>query len=238
MMIEQRLAAIKERIDIAAGKSGRSINDIRLVCVIKEAAISDIIRVIRCGFFEIGESRVQEAERKKELLRKELAPELFSRLSWHMLGHLQTNKIKKALEVFQLIQSVDGLKSANVLSRQLDKTGGNIDILIEVNISREASKFGVKPEEALDFTREIIKLPYLNLRGLMGIGAYAAPAEQNRRAFRNLSDVFKKANEFLAQTGLSAMPILSMGMSGDFEAAIEEGANMVRIGRAIFEGGG
>ncbi|MFH2145728.1 MAG: YggS family pyridoxal phosphate-dependent enzyme [Candidatus Omnitrophota bacterium] len=238
MMIEQRLAAIKKRIDIAAGKSGRSPEDIRTVCVIKEAAISDIVRVIRCGFFEIGENRVQEAERKKELLRKELAPEVFLRLRWHMLGHLQTNKVNKALQLFKLVQSVDNLKLANVLSRQLDKSGSDIDILLEVNISREASKFGVKPEQALDFTREIIKLPHLNLRGLMGIGAYTVQAEQNRRAFKNLSDIFKKANAFLSQMGLSTMPILSMGMSGDFEVAIEEGANMVRIGRAIFEGGG
>ena len=222
MSIAENIALVKSRIAEAAKRVGRNPSDIKLVAATKDVPVELIREAIKEGITDIGENRVQEAREKFDHLKG--LP-----ITWHMIGHLQTNKVKHALEMFSVIQSVDSEKLAKEIS---DKARGNIEIFIEVNTSGEESKFGAAPAEAVELAQLISKLPNMRLTGLMTVGPLTSDEKAVRKSFqllKSLSDQIKGLN--LPQVELK---YLSMGMSDDYEIAIEEGSNLVRIGRAIF----
>jgi pyridoxal phosphate enzyme (YggS family) len=220
---------IIERVKCAAEKSGRSPQEIQLLAVSKTKPVSDIKALYDLGQRLFGESRPQELENK--------IPELPSDIQWHMIGHLQTNKVKKVVGKVSLIHSVDSLRLATALNQESQKQGCQTDCLIQVNTSGEVSKFGFNAEDLERSLDEMQGLSNLKFCGLMTIGpAFEGPEDtagvsQCRKAFSELSCLRKKLSErFPADT----FETLSMGMSHDFEIAIEEGANLIRIGTAVF----
>jgi len=234
MSIAENLALVRKRIAEAAKRAGRDPSDIKLVAATKDVPVELIKEAIKAGVTDIGENRIQEARQKFEALKDHP-------VRWHMIGHLQTNKVKHALEMFSVIQSVDSEKLALNLSKALgsglakeisDKAQGNVDIFIEVNTSMEESKFGVAPADAVKLARFIGNLPNLRLTGLMTVGPLTSDEQATRKSFQLLKSLFDQIKGLnLPQVELK---YLSMGMSDDFEIAIEEGSNLVRIGRAIF----
>ncbi|MBU4305693.1 MAG: YggS family pyridoxal phosphate-dependent enzyme [Candidatus Omnitrophica bacterium] len=234
--LKQRINKVKNAVAAAAVLSGRRAEDIRVICVTKQAKIDDIAEAVRSGFYEIGENRIQEIEKKRMLLESMLPADDFSRLYWHMIGHLQTNKVQKAVRMVHMVQSVENVRLAQMLDAHAAKLGKSIDILVQVNISREETKFGITAESAPAFINEIISLRHIVIKGLMGIGSYVEDAERTRPGFRRLKSLYEQINQTLKSRDVPVMTVLSMGMSNDFTVAIEEGSNMVRIGRAIFGG--
>jgi len=212
--IAERIALVRERVARAAERAGRSPADVTIVAVSKSFPAQAIEEAAAAGIAHIGENRVQEAIAKIPSLRH-------LTVTWHMLGHLQTNKAKTALELFDIIQSMDSLRLAQALSRRAERP---IPVLLEVNVAGEASKFGLSPPEVLQAAETMGRLPHLNVCGLMTIAPLVSDPEEVRPVFREL----RRLRDAL---GLAE---LSMGMTDDFEVAIEEGATMVRIGRAIF----
>lgn len=219
--ISANLSHILKRIKLAAERAGRDAETIKLVAVTKNVGIPKIREAIAGGVTIIGENRIQEAREKFN--------EIGSTVQWHFIGHLQTNKVKYLFDIFSLIHSVDSLPLAEEIQKRAEKKGIKTDILIEVNISGEKTKFGISPEKVIPLARDISKLKNINLKGLMTIPPFSESPEDSRQYFRMLrtlvTDVKKdgiKINE------------LSMGMSNDFEVAIEEGATIIRIGTAIF----
>lgn len=216
MSIGDNLRELEGRITRACERAGRSPQEITLVAVTKTIAPPAIRAAFNAGLRHFGENRVQEARGKIEPLR-----ELEPHPTWHMVGHLQTNKAKTAVELFDTIDSVDSIRLAEVLSRQAQAT---LPILLEVNVSGEATKSGLPPAQALQTAAEIARLPKLEIKGLMTIAPLGNNPEEARPIFRRLR---------LLRDSLG-LEHLSMGMTDDFEVAIEEGATMIRIGRAIF----
>jgi len=212
--VAQRLTLVRERVAQAAERSGRSPAEVTIVAVSKLFPTQAIEEAAAAGIAHIGENRVQEAAAKVSSLRH--LP-----VTWHMIGHLQTNKAKTALELFDIIQTVDSLRLAEALSRRADRA---IPVLLEVNVAGEASKFGLSPQEVLQTAEAIARLPHLDMRGLMTMAPLVSDPEEVRPVFREL----RRLRDALGLTELS------MGMTDDFEVAIEEGATLVRIGRAIF----
>ena len=217
--IADNLAAVRERIAMSAMRSGRVAEDIILIAVTKMTDASRIREAVTAGVTDVGENYVQEAEAK----RREIDPGI----RWHFIGHLQRNKVKQAVRIFSTIQSVDSLPLAEEIGRRASALGGEMDILIEVNLSGEASRFGVIPEETLQFAEKIAVVPGVRLRGFMGMAPFVANPEATRPYFIRLKELWDKLPKEQRQW-------LSMGMTNDFEVAIEEGSNMVRIGTAIF----
>jgi len=214
--IGSNIHELEKRIARAAERASRSSAEITIVGVAKTIEPWLIQQAFEAGMRHFGENRVQEAKDKIERLSTLRPPP-----TWHMVGHLQTNKAKTAIELFDMIQSVDSVRLAEVLSRHAQH---RIPILLEVNVSGEASKFGLPPAEVSSAVEEISRLPHLEIRGLMTI----APLTDNPEEVR---PIFKRLRLLRSSLGLEH---LSMGMTDDFEVAIEEGATMVRIGRAIF----
>jgi len=233
--VENNIARLNERISCAAGRAGRSPAEITLVAVTKTVPAEKIAEAWKAGLREFGENRVQEAEPKI----------LWSRerglgLNWHMVGHLQRNKVKKAIQLFDVIQSVDSLPLAHEMSQRCAQaTAVRLPILLEVNVSGEASKYGFAAHEGHgrlldDFLRavqEIVALPYLDPQGLMTVAPLGAPEADLRSCFRRVRSLLNRLREQLPN---QQWQHLSMGMTDDFEVAIEEGATILRIGRAIF----
>jgi hypothetical protein len=222
MTIAENLRSVKSRIGSAAKRSGREHGDIKLVAATKDVPAGLILEAINAGLTDIGENRVQEADQKFNALKGQ-------QVTWHMIGHLQTNKVKAALGIFSVIQSVDSERLADEISQRAQKT---IDVFIEVNTSGEESKFGVSPEKAASLAGHISGLKNLKLTGLMTIGPLSGDENAVRTSFRLLKSLFGQIK------GLNLPSVelkyLSMGMSQDFEIAIEEGSNLLRVGRAIF----
>ena len=219
---QERLAAVLENVAGAAAKSGRPADRIELVAVSKTHDPDTIRDVAEAGQVLFGESRVQEAKAKIPLLP--------GRLRWHFIGHLQKNKIRAALPLFELFHSVDSLEVARQFQRIADEEGQRPKVLLEVNVAGEASKFGFSPaglEERLD---EIMTLDRLEIAGLMAMAPLAPEAEHSRPYFRQLREL----RDRLERSAGVGLPHLSMGMSGDYAVAIEEGATLVRVGSAIF----
>jgi pyridoxal phosphate enzyme (YggS family) len=214
--IEANIQQVEKRIARACERSGRSRDEVTLVVVTKTIAPSQIEAAFQAGIRHFGENRIQEAVAKLPLLGN-----LNPHPTWHMVGHLQTNKAKTALELFDIIHSVDSVKLAEALSRRAERT---IPILFEVNIAGEESKFGFAEEALAPAIEQISELPNLEVKGLMTIAPWVEDPEQVRPVFRRL-------RQLRDSLGLEH---LSMGMTDDFEVAIEEGATIVRIGRAIF----
>ena len=224
--IAKNIAEVRERIAVAAAKSGRKAEDITLVAVTKTVDIESIKEAVRYGITDLGENRVQEMAQKYGDVNGEAA------LNWHMIGHLQRNKAKSALEMADLIHSLDSIRLADEIQKNAEKMGIIAEVLIEINIANESSKYGVKPEDAVDFAVQLEKYDNIRLRGLMCVAPNVENAEQNRQSFqhmRNLSLDIREKIVYSRDTN-----ILSMGMSNDYEIAIEEGANMVRIGSKLF----
>ncbi len=216
MGIEQNLRELERRIARAAERSGRSLAEITIVAVTKEVEAEAIEVAIKAGIRHIGENRVQEARGKMERLSI-----LEPRPIWHMVGHLQTNKVKTAVEIFDIIHSIDSLRLAQAVSQHVQST---IPVLLQVNVSGEGRKSGFSVAELSQAAEEIARLPRLEVKGLMTIAPMVADAEEVR-------PIFRKLRQLRDELGLEH---LSMGMTDDFEVAVEEGATMLRIGRAIF----
>lgn len=222
--IRKNLEIISKKIEMAAIKSGRKPEDITLVAVSKTVESQKILRAIDEGITELGENRVQELTEKYDIINRDC--------NWHLIGHLQTNKVKYIVEKVKLIHSVDRYNLAVEINDRAKKIGKEINVLVQVNISGEQTKFGVAKNEARQLIRQIAGLENIRVRGLMTIAPFASNSEAVREVFsglRKLSIDIEKEN--INNIG---MEYLSMGMSNDFEVAIEEGANMVRIGTALF----
>ncbi|MCX8052535.1 MAG: YggS family pyridoxal phosphate-dependent enzyme [Armatimonadetes bacterium] len=218
--IANKLQSVMQRIDAAASRSGRSPNEVTLVAVTKTRSVEEIKEALACGVTDIGENYVQEAEAKYAEIGE-------NAVRWHMIGHLQRNKVKHAVEIFSLIHSVDSEALAREIGRRAEAIGKLADVLVEVKISDEATKFGVEPAEALFLVEKISEISGIRVCGLMGMAPIVADPEETRPYFAKLKAIWDKLPK-------EQRLYLSMGMTQDFEVAIEEGSNMVRIGTAIF----
>lgn len=222
MALADNLKYVTERIHIACERSGRSAGQIRTLAVTKTVPPPRIREAAALGLLLMGENRVQEAAEKQAHLTD--LP-----VTWHFIGHLQTNKVKRALELFALIQSVDSLNLGQEINKIAGALGRVVPVFMEVNTSGETSKFGIPPDQAEDLAGALGQMPHLRLTGLMTIGALATDTSRIRSCFIAL----RQLQERLNASGLS-IDHLSMGMSDDFEIAIEEGATLIRLGRALF----
>lgn len=222
--VKDNLETINKKIKEAALKVNRDPQEIKLVAVTKTATLEQIKEAINEGVKIIGENKVQEAKGKYQVLTKEV--------KWHLIGHLQTNKVKYAVEIFDLIHSVDSIKLAKEIDKRSVQFKKTIDVLIEVNISGEETKYGYNPEKVEAFLKEISEFSGIRIRGLMTIAPISKNKEEVRPYFRRLRELSERIRDKNIKN--IKMDYLSMGMTDDFEIAIEEGANMVRIGRGIF----
>lgn len=223
--LDTNIKIVKNKINMAAEKSGRTGDKITLVAVSKRFPAEVIKTATQFGITDIGESRLQEAGPK--------ITELGNIVRWHMIGHLQINKVKKVINLFDLIHSLDSLKLANEIDRRAEPLGKKVNCLLEVNSSGENSKFGFDPDSALTAIKKITaknSFEYINLCGLMTIGPYTDDLDSIRQAFVLTRELFVTGREIVGDS----FSTLSMGMSSDFELAIEEGSTMVRVGTAIF----
>jgi hypothetical protein len=231
-MVNDNIAKVKKRVFSACSKVNRDPSGIKIVAVSKGRPVADIGEAISCGLMDIGENKVQEAILKYNSLQP-VTHNLRS-IRWHMIGHLQTNKVKDAVKIFDLIHSVDSLRLAQIIDKEAAKINKVQEILLEIKTSPEESKTGIKPEEAEGAIKEISLLSNISFGGLMTIAPAVDNAQEARSYFRKLKDLREKINNM--PLAISHMPYLSMGMTDDFEIAIEEGADIIRIGRGIFEG--
>lgn len=220
--ITDNIAIINEKISKATKRSGRDPKEITLLAVTKNVELARIKKAISAGVRLFGENYIQEAKEKIEKIRR-------SSVVWHFIGHLQKNKVKYAIELFDMIQTVDSFE----LAKEIDKKAKNpIDILIEVSIAGEKSKAGIKKDRVIDLARKISELKNLSLKGLMTIPPYSDNPQLSRPYFVTLRRLAERVNK--ERISGVTMNTISMGMSNDFEVAIEEGSTMVRIGTAIF----
>ncbi len=235
--LAENAAEINRRVSEALKRSAEPLREVKLVAVSKLFPADKIAEALDAGLFRFGENRVQEIVSKYEVLRDRKSVQIQDGTSvpveWHFIGHLQTNKVKRLLDVpTKLIHSVDRIELAMELDRQLQRRGESRDILVEVNTSGEVSKSGVELGKAIGLVREIARLGTLRIRGLMTISALTEDRILVRRCFSGLRNIFLNIRE----EGINGVEMaeLSMGMSGDYELAVEEGATMIRIGTAIF----
>jgi len=224
MSIKENLEKVRGRIQARSDSLGRDTREISIIAVTKTVDVNRIEQAIAEGVDIIGESRVQEAKEKYQ--------KIGDKVSWHLVGHLQRNKAKDAVRIFDLIHSVDTTELAKEIDKQARKIGKIQKILVEVNVSGEESKYGLRPEEVFTFLKEISVLPSIRVEGLMTMAPLCDNPENCRPYFRKLKELSEKIDAEKIEN--VKMVNLSMGMSNDFEVAIEEGSNMVRIGRAIF----
>ncbi len=222
--IKNNLEIINEKIKKAALRANRNPEEIKLVAVTKTATTEQIEEAINAGVKIIGENRVQDAKEKYQILTADI--------EWHLIGHLQTNKVKYAVEIFNCIHSVDSIKLAQEIDKRSKQFGKIMDVLVEVNVSGEETKYGIKPEEVEPFLKEISGFPRIRVIGLMTIAPIMEDKEEVRPYFRKFRELSKEIKSKHMEN--VKIDYLSMGMTEDFEIAIEEGANMVRIGRGIF----
>ena len=223
-MLRDNLYEVEERIQEACRRAGRDRSEVTLVAVSKTKPAEMLREAYDLGVRVFGENKVQEIREKYEVLPKDI--------EWHMIGHLQTNKVKYIVDKVRLIHSVDSFKLAEVIEKEAEKHGRTVDVLLEVNVAEEASKFGLKTSDVLPMAEKISQLPHVNLRGLMTIAPFVENPEKNRAIFANLHDLYVDIKEKNIDNG--TVSILSMGMTNDYEVAVEEGATMVRVGTGIF----
>ena len=222
--IRENLAQIQDRIAAAAARAGRDPASIGVVAVSKTKPVSQIVEAIDAGLTDIGENRVQEAQSKH--------PQIDRTVKWHLVGHLQRNKVKQALPIFDLIHSVDSPRLLAEIDRRSAGLNRTTEVLIQVNTSAEPSKYGLEPDQTLSFIESAQPYAHVRIKGLMTIGAFLPDPEAVRPMFVLLRQLRDK---IIAQQFPNVeMDILSMGMTNDFEVAIEEGANLIRVGTAIF----
>ena len=223
-MLEKNLNDVNTNIKKAINQSNKTVNDITLIAVSKTKPVSMIQEVYHLGVRDFGENKVQEILEKFPLLPKDI--------KWHMIGHLQRNKVKYIIDKVSLIHSVDSLRLAVEIDKEARKHNLAMPILIEVNIALEKSKFGLLKEDVIPVIRDISRLPNVKIKGLMTVAPFTENQEDNRKYFKLIKELSVDImNENIDNV---CMDILSMGMTGDYEVAIEEGATMVRVGTGIF----
>jgi pyridoxal phosphate enzyme (YggS family) len=223
--IRKNVENINARIAVAADRSGRSASDITLIAVTKNVGAGQVRQAYEAGIRHFGENRAQELALKRSQLDLDCA--------WHFIGHLQSNKVKDALSCAGLIHSVDSMALAAEIGRRAGLMGITAEILAQINISREESKSGIDPDEALGFLESLATIDNIRVSGLMTIARPTQSPEEIRLEFKWMKRIFDEASKQIQKPNVK-MEYLSMGMSGDFEIAIEEGSNMVRIGTALF----
>ncbi len=222
LSLRDRLSEIHDRIEHAARRSGRNPAQVRLIGVAKTVPLTTLVEAVELGLADLGENRVQDAVMAFEVLGRSAR--------WHLIGNLQRNKAGRAADLFDRIHSIDRIEVAQAVSRRALDAGRVVRVMVQVNVSGEPQKHGVEPDGAEALLDAVGKLPSLALDGLMSIGAADGDAEDARRYFAATRELRERAER---ATGLE-LPELSMGMSGDFEVAIEEGSTMVRVGSALF----
>ena len=220
--LQENLTRIRSRIDQACERSGRQPDSVRLMAVSKNQSPELVAQAASAGLTLFGENRIQEAK-----VKIPLCP---GQLEWHFIGHLQSNKSRDAVSLFQVVQGMDSLALAEELQKQALKQARSLPILLEVNVAGESSKFGWNPDRLLAELLQLNALNRLEVHGLMTIAPYAVDPEQVRPIFRRLRELRDRCTDLLG----APLPVLSMGMSGDLEVAIEEGATLVRVGTALF----
>ena len=223
-MVAENLEQVRKNIELACKEAGRDPKEVTLISVSKTKPVSMLQEAYDAGSRDFGENKVQEIMDK--------VPQLPSDIRWHMIGHLQRNKVKYIVDKVALIHSVDSLRLAETIEHEAAKHNVTIPVLIEVNVAQEESKFGLKTEEVLSLVESVATFPHIHIEGLMTIAPYVEDPEENRGIFRQL----KKLSVDIAAKNIDnvRMDILSMGMTGDYMVAIEEGATMVRVGTGIF----
>lgn len=224
MGIADNLSQIEEKITLACERAGRSREEVKLIAVSKTKPVEDIHEAIAYGIRSFGENKVQELKEKMEILGEEL--------DWHLIGHLQTNKVKYIVGKVSLIHSLENMRLAEALDKEAKKRKTTVDVLVEVNVAKEDSKFGIKPEDAEGFIRQVSEFENIRIKGLMTVAPYTDISEENRRYFKELKKIMVDLNRKNIHN--VNMSVLSMGMTGDYEVAIEEGATLVRVGTGIF----
>ena len=223
-MLKDQLQEVEKRIQAACDRAGRKREEVTLIAVSKTKPVYTLQEAYDLGVRIFGENKVQELTAKYEALPKDI--------HWHMIGHLQTNKVKYIIDKAELIHSVDSLKLAETIEKEAAKHDLIADILVEVNVAEEESKFGMKMEEVIPFVEKVSTFPHVRVRGLMTIAPFVEDPEENRSIFADLHKLYidiKKKNH-----DNDTVSVLSMGMTNDYEVAIEEGATMVRVGTGIF----
>ena len=223
-MLQEHLQEVEEKIAAACRRAGRDRREVTLIAVSKTKPVEMLQEAYDLGVRVFGENKVQELTGKYEALPDDI--------HWHMIGHLQTNKVKYLIGKVDLIHSVDSFKLAQTIEKESEKKGCVTDILVEVNIAEEESKFGLKKEEVIPFIEKIAQFSHICVRGLMTIAPFVDDPEKNRTIFADLHKLYVDIKE--KNIDNVTVSILSMGMTNDFEVAIEEGATMVRIGTGIF----
>jgi PLP dependent protein len=222
MSFADNLAAIQSRIHAACARAGRDAQSVLLLAVSKTRPPKTVSEAVNCGQLLFGENKIQEARAKIPLCP--------GRARWHFIGHLQSNKARDAVELFEMLHGVDSLNLAREISKRCELAAKSLPVLLEVNVAGESSKFGYPPERLLAELQELNSLPRLSIQGLMTVPPFAVDAEKSRPHFRQLGELKRQCEQILG----APLPHLSMGMSGDFEIAIEEGATIVRVGTALF----
>ena len=223
-MLKDQLQEVEKKIQPACDRAGRKREEVTLIAVSKTKPVETLQEAYDLGVRIFGENKVQELTVKYEALPKDI--------HWHMIGHLQTNKVKYIIDKAELIHSVDSLKLAETIEKEAAKHDLIADILVEVNVAEEESKFGMKMEEVIPFVEKVSAFPHVRVRGLMTIAPFVEDPEENRSIFADLHKLYidiKKKNH-----DNDTVSVLSMGMTNDYEVAIEEGATMVRVGTGIF----
>ncbi|WP_394923909.1 YggS family pyridoxal phosphate-dependent enzyme [uncultured Robinsoniella sp.] len=223
-MLKENLYDVQKRVEAACKRAGRDSSEVTLIAVSKTKPVSMIEEIMAEGIVDFGENKPQELKEKYDVLPKNL--------KWHMIGHLQRNKVKYIIDKACMIHSVDSLRLAETIQQEAEKLDLVMPVLIEVNIAREESKFGVYEEAAEELVRQVAKLPNLRVEGLMTIAPFVEKAERNRVYFENLRKLYVDIKS--KNIDNVNMCNLSMGMTGDYEIAIEEGATLVRVGTGIF----
>ena len=221
--ISQNWPILRDRIEQAAHSAGRASDDIEVIAVSKTRTAQEVEAAHRCGLTLVGENRVQEAEGKKAQVA---AP-----LSWHMIGHLQSNKANKAVQLFDVVQSVDRFSLAQALDRRAQAVGRQIEVMLQVNTADSASQSGAHPDQVVELAGRVAELPSLEICGLMTIGAHSDDEHTVRASFARLRGLGESVDADIEKVSIRH---LSMGMSGDFEWAIAEGSTMLRLGTALF----
>lgn len=216
------LEAVQQRINAACGRAGRAPESVTIVAVTKTQPPEVVAEASKAGLILFGENKVQEAKAKIPLCP--------GRLRWHMIGHLQSNKCREAVSLFEMIQSVDSLHLAEEINKRAEQAAKTMPVLLEVNAAGEASKFGYRPEQLLEELIRINALPRLEIHGLMTVPPWAPDPEKARPVFRQVRELKERCEQILG----APLPHLSMGMTDDFEVAIEEGATIIRVGTALF----
>lgn len=223
-MLAENLKEVEKRIQEACDRAGRSRDEVTLIAVSKTKPVSMLQEIYQEGVRDFGENKVQELTDKYETMEKDI--------HWHMIGHLQRNKVKYIVDKVKLIHSVDSIRLAETIEQEAAKKDVIVNILIEVNVAEEESKFGLKTDEVEELVRKVAEFPHIKVKGFMTIAPFVENPEENRNVFATL----RKLSVDIAKKNIDnvSIEILSMGMTNDYEVAIEEGATMVRVGTGIF----